>query len=254
MGEVLTLAGFAFFAGMIDAIAGGGGLVLVPALFAVLPGASPATLLGTNKLSAIAGTLVATLRYAASVPIPWRSVVPASVFAGVAACAGAWAVTKVPPDLLRPLVLVLLVLVAGYTLMNRRLGVERVPLRAGARLGLRTAALGGSVGFYDGFFGPGAGSFLMFGLVRWLRRSFLEAAASARVMNLATNAGALGFFVASGHVNYAVGIPMAICSVAGGFVGASLAVRRGIPLIRGVFLAVVLVLIAKVGLDLITAG
>ena len=252
--EVAVLAGFAFFAGMIDAIAGGGGLVLVPALFAILPGVPPATLLGTNKLSAIAGTLIATLRYAASVPIAWRSVIPAALFAGAAAGAGAWSVTLVPPDVLRPLVLLLLLCVASYTLINRRLGAESAPLPDDARLGARTAAVGGVVGFYDGFFGPGAGSFLMFGLVRWLRRSFLEAAASARVINLATNAGALGFFVASGHVNYAVGIPMAICSVAGGFVGASLAVRKGIPLIRGVFLAVVLVLIGKVGLDLITAG
>ena len=251
MTDVLVLCVFAFFGGLVDAVAGGGGLILVPALFAVYPSAPPALLLGTNKLSSIAGTTFATLRYAWSVPILWRTILPAALVACGGGLAGAKAVTLIEPGLLRPLILVMLGTVAIYTLTRRNFGSK--PGR-GVRLeieGPGVAALAAVVGFYDGFFGPGAGSFLLFGLVRLFGYDFLGAAAATKVLNLATNFGALMLFVATDNVLYAVGLPMAASSIAGGLLGAQLAVRQGSRFIRWMFLLVVAALIAKLAYDLL---
>ena len=251
MTDVLVLCVFAFFGGLVDAVAGGGGLILVPALFAVYPSAPPALLLGTNKLSSIAGTTFATLRYAWSVPIRWRTILPAALVACGGGVAGAKAVTLIEPGVLRPLILVMLGAVAIYTLTRRDFGST-----AGRRARLEiegpgVAALAGVVGFYDGFFGPGAGSFLLFGLVRLFGYDFLGAAAATKVLNLATNFGALVLFMTTGNVLYAVGLPMAASSIAGGLLGAQLAVRQGSRFIRWIFLLVVVALIARLSYDLL---
>jgi uncharacterized membrane protein YfcA len=246
---VLILSGFAFLAGLMDAIAGGGGLILVPALFAVFPDVSPATLLGTNKLSSIAGTFVATLRYGFSVPIDWRRILPAALCAGIGAVLGAKTVTLLDPSVLRPAIVVLLVLVAAYTLLRPGMGIrptgnESVPPPVWLMPALATLA-----GFYDGFFGPGAGSFMIFGLVRWFGYDFLRAAAAAKVLNFSTNFGAVVLFAVTGNILYLVALPLAACSIAGALIGSHLAIRRGAPLIRAAFLAVVLALVAKIAWD-----
>jgi len=249
--ELALLGGFAFLAGLMDAIAGGGGLILVPALFAVYPTAPPALLLGTNKLSSIAGTAMATLRYGFSVPIQWRVIIPAAFCAALGGLVGAKTVTLLDASVLRPIVVALLVVVAIYTLLRRNfgahpghgsfVGAERVAMPALAAL----------VGFYDGFFGPGTGSFILFGLVRWFGYDFLTAAAAAKVLNLATNFGALVLFMATGNVMYGIALPMAACSILGGLLGAQLAISKGARFIRGAFLAVIIALIAKLGWDLL---
>ena len=251
MTEVAVLCGFAFFAGLVDAVAGGGGLIQVPALFAVFPSLPPAVLLGTNKFSAITGTTIATLRYGWSVPIQWRSVLPAAGVAGLGAVAGAKTVTLIDPTLLRPLMLLMLGGMALYTLARPKFG-ERdgtaAPLRQGGGAFYGVTAV---FGCYDGFFGPGAGSVMMFVLVRLFGRDFLSAAATTKVLNLASNFGALILFMQTGNVFYAVALPMAAFNVAGGFLGAHLAVRRGSRFIRTVFLMVVVALIVKVLFDLL---
>lgn len=246
--ETVLLCGFAFLAGMVDAVAGGGGLIQVPALFAVLPTASPALLLGTNKLSAIAGTLTATLRYARSVQLPWRVLWPIALIAFIASAIGAWVVTQVPGDIFKPIGVLLLVLVAIYTVRKRTMGLAGAASRlpAGAE-----PAYGGLVGFYDGFFGPGAGSFFIFGYVRWFGRDFLGAAAAAKLLNLATNAGALLLFMSIDSVEYRVALPMMLANVLGGYAGASLAILKGAGFVRSVFLIVVWSLIAKLTIDLL---
>lgn len=253
MVELPILCGFALLAGMMDAIAGGGGLILVPALFAVYPSASPALLLGTNKMSSIAGTLMATVRYGWSVPIRWKSIVPAALVAAVGAFAGAMTVSRLDPEVIRPVVVVLLVIVAVYTLVRRNFGGHpgQGPLLRHEAIAL--PALAGLAGFYDGFFGPGAGSFILFGLVRWFGYDFLGAAAAAKVLNLATNFGALVLFAATGNVLYVVALPMAACSIVGAFIGAHLAIRRGAPFIRAAFLLVVAALIGKLAWDWLMA-
>jgi uncharacterized membrane protein YfcA len=251
MTEVVALCAFAFLAGLVDAVAGGGGLIQVPALFAIFPSLPPPILLGTNKFSAITGTTIATLRYGWSVPIQWQVVLPASGVAIAGAFAGARTVTLIDPAVLRPALLALLCGMAVYTLMRPKLGsrVEgATPLKQG---GTNFFALVAIFGFYDGFFGPGAGSVMMFALVRLFGYDFLRAAATTKVLNLATNFGALVLFIATGNVLYAIALPMAIFNIVGGFLGAHLAVRGGSRFIRAMFLVVLTVLIVKVLLDLL---
>lgn len=251
MTEVVALCAFAFLAGLVDAVAGGGGLIQVPALFAVFPSLPPSILLGTNKFSAITGTTIATLRYSWSVPIQWQVVLPAAGVAGIGALAGAKTVTLIDPAVLRPLLLVLLSGMAVYTLTRPKLGKTpeaAAPLKRG---GTSFFALTAVFGFYDGFFGPGAGSLMMFALVRLFGYDFLRAAATTKVLNLATNFGALVLFMLTGNVLYVIALPMAALNIAGGFLGAHFAVRRGSRFIRSVFLVVVVALIVKVLVDML---
>ncbi len=249
--EVVALCAFAFLAGLVDAVAGGGGLIQVPALFAVFPSLPPSILLGTNKFSSITGTTIATLRYSWSVPIQWRSVLPAAGIAGLGAVAGAKTVTLIDPVVLRPLLLLMLGGMAIYTLTRPKFGQNPemvAPLRQGGGTFYMVTA---GFGFYDGFFGPGAGSVMMFVLVRLFGHDFLSAAATTKVLNFATNFGALVLFMMTGNVFYAVALPMAVFNVAGGFLGAHFAIRQGNRFIRTVFLIVVAVLIGKVFFDLL---
>lgn len=245
---VLVLAA-AFLAGLVDAMVGGGGLIQVPALLGALPTTVPATLLGTSKLAGLFGTGSAALRYAREVRIPWRFVLPAGALALCASLAGAITVTHVPAQAFRPLVPVLLTLVLGYTLAHRDLGRVHAPrpLAGGARLA--GFALVAAIGWYDGFFGPGTGSFLMLLFVRLYGFDFVHAAACARTLNVATNAAALAWFAASGHVLWPLGLAMAVANVAGSRLGARLALRHGAGFVRGVFVTVVLALIAKTAWD-----
>lgn len=251
MTEVAVLCAFAFLAGLVDAVAGGGGLIQVPALFAVFPSLPPSLLLGTNKFSAITGTTIATLRYSWSVPIHWRSVLPAAGVAGLGALGGAKTVTLIDPVVLRPLLLLMLSVMAIYTLTRPKFGVNPevvAPLKQNGRTFYAVTAV---FGFYDGFFGPGAGSVMMFLLVRLFGHDFLSAAATTKVLNLATNFGALVLFMVTGNVFYAVALPMAVFNTAGGFLGAHFAIRGGSRFIRTVFLIVVAALIGKVLYDLL---
>lgn len=251
MPEVVALCVFAFLAGLVDAVAGGGGLIQVPALFAVFPTLPPSVLLGTNKFSSITGTAIATLRYSWSVPIHWRVVLPAAGVAGMGALAGAKTVVLIDPAILRPVLLVLLSAIAIYTLARPKVGQSSetgVRLRPGGMSFYIATAV---FGFYDGFFGPGAGSLMMFALVRLFGYEFLGAAATTKVLNLATNFGALVLFMMTGNVLYGLAVPMALFNIAGGFLGAHFAIRKGNRFIRVVFLVVVAALIIKVLLDLL---
>lgn len=246
----LTLLLAACFAGFVDAVAGGGGLIQVPALFAALPREAPATLFGTNKIASIFGTLSAARRYVRAVEMPWKLVLPAAASAFVFSFAGAAVVAWLPKDVVRPLVLVLLVAVAVYTWSKPDFGVSKRSPRIAAEHALLVALLVGAVmGFYDGFFGPGAGSFMIFAFVRLYGMDFLHASASAKILNAATNAGALLLFAPSDHVLWALGLGMAVCNIAGAQLGSRLAIRHGSGFVRLVFLVMTTLLIVKIGWD-----
>jgi len=245
---VLLLA--ATFAGFVDAVAGGGGLIQVPALFAGLPREAPATLLGTNKIASIFGTLNAARRYAREVRMPWAVVLPAALSAFLFSYAGAAVVAWLPREVMRPLVLVLLIAVALYTLMKPDFGtVAQVARMPQHRLRWAAIAVGAMLGFYDGIFGPGTGSFMIFAFVRLFGMDFLHASASAKIVNAATNAGAILLFAPQGHVLWILGLGMALCNIAGAQLGARLAIRHGSGFVRSVFLVMTSLLILKMGWD-----
>ena len=245
----LALLLASFVAGGVDAVVGGGGLIQIPALFVAHPGESAATLFGTNKCASVVGTANATWRYARQVRMPWRTILPAAAAAFAFSYAGAAAVAWLPKDSVRPLILVLLVFAAGYTLLRKDFGQVHRPAHSGHRELVYAVLLGGAIGFYDGFFGPGTGSFLIFLFVRFFGFDFLHASAGAKVVNVATNIAALAYFLPNGHVLPLLAVAMALANVCGSATGTWLALRHGSAFVRRVFLGVVGVLIVKFAWD-----
>lgn len=247
--EVLVVSLASLLAGLVDSIVGGGGLILLPALFATFPQAAPATLFGTNKSASIWGTAFATVQYSRRVQLPWPALLPAAAAGLAGSLAGAWAVTQVDPALFRRALPLLLTALLAYTLARKDLGREHAPRYAGRAEALMASAIGLVVGFYDGFFGPGTGSFLVFAWVRLLGYDFLNASASAKLINTATNFSALMLFAWQGHVWWHLALAMALANVAGSLIGTRLALRHGAGFVRQVFILVVLALILKTAWD-----
>lgn len=245
------LGAAAFFAGLVDAVVGGGGLIQIPALFAAFPTALPATLFGTNKLAAIVGTASAAVQYARRVAIPWKVAAPGALAALVASWLGARAVAYLSPELLKPLILLLLVLVAIYTFVRKDFGARSSAAPDDRRAGNAALLIGACVGFYDGFFGPGTGSFLIFLFVRVLGMDFLRASVTAKIINVATNFAALAFFALHVELLWKIAAVMALCNLSGAVVGSRLALRHGAAFVRRVFLAVVCALIGKMAFDVV---
>lgn len=240
-----TLIGFAFVAGFVDAVVGGGGLIQIPALFVLKPELPPATLFGTNKLAAIVGTANASWQYARRVQLPWRMLLLTAGTAFVFSFAGARAVSLLNPAALRPLIIALLVIVFVYTLIKKDFGALHAPRLSARQQQVCGFLIGGVIGFYDGFFGPGTGSFLVFAFVGLFGFSFLLASASAKIVNMATNAAALAWFIPTHHVLYQAAIPMALSNLTGSWLGTHLALKRGSSFVRLFFIGVVALLLTK---------
>ena len=247
--ELLLMALASLLAGFVDAIVGGGGLILVPALFAILPNAHPATLLGINKSASLWGTAIATVQYTRRVQMPWNAMLPAAAFGLAGGFAGAWAVTVVSPDFLRKLLPLVLFAVLAYTIARKQLGKHHAPRLAGRTEAAAASCIGLALGFYDGFFGPGTGSFLVFLFVRWLGYDFLHASAAAKLVNTATNLAALTLFALKGHVWWHYAFALAVANIAGSLLGTRMALRHGAAFVRGMFILVVTALILKTGYD-----
>jgi len=244
--------GAAFFAGVVDSIVGGGGLIQVPALLGAYPAAPPPLLLGTNKLGSICGLASAVGRYARFVNIPWRMLLPAAAAAFCAALLGASLVSTVSPTLFRPLVPIMLSSVLAYVLWNKDLGVHHAPIALSRRRSAAALAGIALIGVYDGFFGPGTGAFLMLLFIRVYGFDFLHASAGARTINVATNAGALLYFGWHGHVDWGLGLGLGLCNGAGSVLGTRIAQKHGSKLVRRLFIAVGIVLILKTAGDALT--
>ncbi|GAA3858078.1 sulfite exporter TauE/SafE family protein [Saccharothrix violaceirubra] len=249
----VSLAGLLFLclaaalAGAIDAVVGGGGLILVPALLLVAPGGQPVYALATNKIAAVVGTSAAMRTYARQTPIDWGSAIPMAVAAFGGAVGGAAFAGALKPAVLNGVVLVALVGVGLYTWRKPALGVAETP-RFGKWAQLAVMVAGGAVvGFYDGLAGPGTGTFLVFLLVGLIGFAFLRASATAKLVNVATNLGALFYFIPAGNVLWGLGAVLAVCNVTGAVVGARLAVRKGSAFVRRVFLTVVVALVFSLG-------
>lgn len=238
----------ALAAGLVDAVVGGGGMVQLPAMFAVLPAAWPAALLGTSKLASVAGTLGAAWQYARHKTPPWKVILPATVLAFAGAAAGAWAVLQVPAAPLRRALPWILLALLLYSAVSRA-GALHAPHPDRRRNAAIAGTGAGLIGFYDGFLGPGTGAFLKLLYARGLGFDFLHAAAPAKLANVASNVAALIVFIAQGAVDWRLGAWMAACNFAGGQFGSRLALRRGSLFVRRCFLLLVGLLVIKTFAD-----
>lgn len=250
MEQLFFLCIFAFLAGFIDSIVGGGGLIQLPALLVFLPNTAIPLIFGTNKLSSIAGTSAAAIHYSQQVQIDWAIVLISTTIAFIFSFIGASTVSIINPALMRPLVLLLLILVAIYTWFKKDFGSQHIVKVQGVKQGIYAAFIGSSLGFYDGFFGPGTGSFLIFVFIGLLGFDFLHASASAKVVNLSTNLAATIYFAANNQIIYSIALPMAMFNIVGAIIGAKLAIAKGSAFVRILFIAVVSLLIVKLAWDL----
>lgn len=239
----------ALCAGFIDAIAGGGGLIQLPALLIGLPQSPVVQVLGTNKLSSFFGTSAAALMYRRRVKPDFRFTFAMAFPAFLGSMSGALLAAHIPTHALRPIVLAMLVAVAIFTWRRPTLGEIELLRHTSQRRMLLAVLAGAVIGFYDGIFGPGTGTFLMIVLVALLGFAFLTASSIAKVVNVSTNLGALVVFGLHGVILWRLGLLLALANVSGGLLGAHVAIRGGSALVRRVFLLVTLVLIIKVGID-----
>ena len=245
---MLLLCLAAFLAGFVDSIAGGGGLIQVPALFVLLPpsiAAQVPQVMGINKFSSICGTTVATFQYARKVDLQWRILIPMAMGAFIFSFLGARTVSILNPKLIKPVILGLLVVVAVYTYTPKKTAPERALNVSPASRVLLAICAGCAIGFYDGFFGPGTGTFLLIAFVGLFALDFLHASAHAKVINLTTNIAAVAWFASTGNIPYRYAIPMALANIAGSLAGSHMAVLKGSEFVRKFFLGMVLILIAR---------
>ena len=244
---IAFLCAAAATAGFFDAIAGGGGLIQLPALLIGLQDKSVVNVLGTNKFAAVFGTINAANRYRKQVKIDKKFLASMMVPAFLGSMGGAQLASRVPTEKMRILVLVALIAIFIYTALNPKLGHED-----NQRIDYKIAIIAGlAIGFYDGIFGPGTGTFLMAVLVGVLGFGFLNASAIAKFTNVATNLAAIIIFAKHGAIIWGIGIALAISNVLGSTLGSHLAIKGGSPLVRKVFLLMTGLLIAKVGYDVI---
>ncbi|WP_285138433.1 TSUP family transporter [Microbacterium sp. lyk4-40-TSB-66] len=249
--SLLLLLIAAGVAGWVDAVVGGGGLIQLPALVIAVPKdvATP-FILGTNKLSSFFGTLSASWVYLRRIRVQLVLLVPLVVGAYAGSTVGAALSRYVPREVLTPIVLVAVIVVALYTLLKPRMGLEHAPRHnSTAATAWRAAAIGLLVGFYDGILGPGTGSFFVILIVGVLGYGFLQASANAKIANLTTNLAALAVYGVHGEILLVLGLAMAVMNITGGFIGAHMATRRGSGFVRIVFLVTLSILIVKLAWD-----
>jgi uncharacterized membrane protein YfcA len=244
---IICFAGF--FGAIVDAIVGGGGLITTPALLAV--GLPIHLALGTNKFASSMGTLSSSYHYYKTGNVNFKMLKYLLPFSLIGSAFGVLSVLSLNPDFLRVLVIVLVIVIGGYTLLKKDLGLVDEYNGISTKKIMFGIALALPLGFYDGFFGPGTGSFLIFGLISIFGFDFKKASANSKLMNLMSNTTALFLFLINGKVMFEVAIPMAISMIIGAKVGAHLAVEKGASFIKPVFIVVSFLLVVKMTFDLV---
>lgn len=249
--ELILLCIIAFAAGFVDAIVGGGGLIQTPAGLILLPQYPVATVIGTLKLPAFSGTSIAAIQYAKKVSVNRRLLPWMMLIACMASFSGSFLLTQLSNSFLKPFLLCVLVVVAIYTYSNKKFGTHTERKHSARKQWLYALLISLVLGLYDGFIGPGAGSFLVLAFISLLGFDFLKASAYAKFVNMATNLGSIFLFALTGKVIYAIAIPMAVCNALGGWLGARLAILKGNKFIRIFFLVVVCITIIRFAYDVI---
>lgn len=248
--DLIILCIVSFFAGFIDAIVGGGGLLQTPAIMIVLPQYPVATLFGTTKIPSLSGTAFAAWKYSQNVTLNWKLLIYVAMLAFTGAILGAYSITLIDNTVIKPVVFFILIAVAVYTYFNKSFGVHQDKdhsLFQQMAIGL---FFGFVIGFYDGLIGPGTGTFFILAFIALLGYDFLHASASAKLINMATNIAAICYFGSTGHILYEFAIPMAVCNVGGSFLGTKLALLKGNKFIRIFFLIVVFGTILRFAYDI----
>ena len=248
---LLMLCGFALLAGFIDAVAGGGGLIQLPPLLITQKDIAPAFILGTNKFAAVTGTATAAVSYNRRVKVNWQIVVPGMFSAAICSWLGARAVSLIRPELFRPIMLVLIIAMAIYTFKRKDFGSAARETKASTKPIPYVLFFCGLIGFYDGIFGPGTGSFLIFSFVGILGFDFLQASATTKIINVTTNVAALVQFLGAGQIIWHLAVPMAVCNIVGGIIGSRMAMAKGSQFVRVIFLVVVVGVILRYSYDII---
>ena len=247
---LLIICPLTFLAGFIDSIAGGGGLISLPSY--LLIGLPSHAALGTNKFSSSIGTLIATLRYAKNRQIHYKSALPAAIAALFGSYAGALLALAFDEKFLRILLVALLPVMALFILTRKKFGVEsRVSDLPIKRVIALSAITGLVLGAYDGFFGPGTGTFLILAFTGVIGLDLATASGNTKVVNLASNIAAVTAFITGGSVVFAIGVPAAVSGMLGNWLGSGLAVKNGARVIRPVFIGVLVLLFGKVLWDFI---
>ena len=247
--DIILLCIVAFAAGFVDAIVGGGGLIQMPAALVLLPQYPVATVIGTMKIPAFSGTSIAAYQYSKQVELNKKLLPVMMVIACLASFAGSWALTQVSNSFMKPLLLGVLVLVAIYTFSNKSFGIHSEKTHSERTQWTYALLISFILGAYDGFIGPGAGSFLILAFISLLGYDFLKASAYAKFINASTNVGSIVLFAVTGKIIYAIALPMAVCNAAGGWLGSRLALLKGNNFIRIFFLAVVCLTILRFAYD-----
>jgi uncharacterized membrane protein YfcA len=246
---IILLCIAAFLAGFVDAVVGGGGLIQTPVALVLLPNLAAANVIGSLKIPSFSGTALAARQYLRKVDMNWKLLFFMSLLAFGAAFLGSMLLTQVHDNFIKPLLLVVLTLIAIYTFVKKDFGIHQAKKMSEKKQLLLALGISVVIGFYDGLIGPGTGSFLVLAFVAVLGFDFLHASANAKMVNLATNFGSICLFVLKGKIIWAIAIPMAVCNAAGGWAGARLAIKKGNEFVRIFFLIVVIGMLLRFGYD-----
>jgi uncharacterized protein len=252
MSEILILIAIigSFVAGFIDAVVGGGGLVQVPLLFILFPNLSHTNIIGTNRLASFAGTIVAAVSYLKKIAINRKAILVAGAFAAIASIGGTFVMQKIDTNIFKPVLLVIIILLALYTFFKKEIGQQEKIKYANADFIKLFAAIGLVVGFYNGVIGPGTGTLLVFALVQFVGLNFLKASAYAKAINAVADGASLVAFVIQGAIIYKIALPMMATNMLGAFIGSKMAIQQGNKFIRIFFIVVLVLLIARFGWDI----
>ncbi|MGB4589996.1 MAG: TSUP family transporter [Clostridiaceae bacterium] len=237
----LCIAGF--IGAFVDSIAGGGGLITIPAY--LLAGIPPYFTLGTNKFASTMGSFISTSGYARSSKINFKLLRVAVPFTALGAALGVFSVLKIPQDFLYPMVSVAILLVGLYTYFKKDLGKTNSFTEITTKKIIFASLVGFALGFYDGFFGPGTGSFLIFIFIKFFKFDFTNASGNAKLINFTSNFTSLIMFAINGKINYLIGVPIAIFMILGSLVGTKLAIKNGAKFIKPIFLVMSFAVFAK---------
>ncbi|MEO6038694.1 MAG: sulfite exporter TauE/SafE family protein [Saprospiraceae bacterium] len=251
--ELYILCVFAFLAGFIDSIVGGGGLVQVPAFFILYPQLPVPNIIGTNRMASVMGTAVAAWNYARTVPIPWETVLFAGIGAATMSYIGSTVQSLLPSAALKPIILVLIAGIAIFTYRHKNFGQHEAFRMPPERIPWYALGIGMVLGFYNGFVGPGTGSLLVFAFVSLVGYSFLRASAFSKIVNVTGDVSSLVFFISHKYVLFYLALPLMACNMAGSFAGSRMAILRGNAFIRKVFIVVVAGIVLRFGWDVVRA-